>query len=243
MQTKPVQATLAARNDKSQPSQATKEAIGSDFLVKIAVPVGLAIIAAFLNASAVAKQMKTQTFLSYKQDLSFGHIVNENDLVEVKIGGQLGQIPYLKDAKSSRSQLIGRIVNRPIKRGELVVESQFGGISVTESSEFRSFELPRNLSRNLARSVRPGQWFTVRYAMKNNTDSVYALGPFEVAPIDQNYRLDASDSVTVLNVKIDGDVDKQIFMLQEVLENNSKYSSQWVPLSSISKVALVSATK
>jgi hypothetical protein len=150
MQTKPVQATAVAKNDKAQPKQATKEAIGSDFLVKIAVPIVLAFIAAFLNASAVAKQMKTQTFLSYKQDLSFGHIVNENDLVEVKIGGQLAQIPYLKDAKTSRTQLIGRIVNRPIKKGELVVESQFGGISVTESSEFRSFELPRNLSRNLA---------------------------------------------------------------------------------------------
>jgi hypothetical protein len=243
MQTKPVQPTAVAKNEKNQPKQAAKEAIGSDFLFKIAVPVVLAFIAAFLNANAVAKQMKTQGFLSYKDDLSFGHIVNENDLVEVKIGGQLGQIPYLKDAKTSRTQLIGRIVNRPIKKGELVVESQFGGISVTESSEYRSFELPRNLSRNLARSVRPGQWFTVRYALKNNTDTVYALGPFEVAPIDQNYRLDSSESVTVLNVKEDKDVDQQIFMLQEVLEGNSKYTSQCVPLSATAKEAQPSVDK
>lgn len=237
MQTKTVPVKTTLKNEKTLPSPESKETLGSDFLVKIAIPLVLAFIAAFLNATAVAKQMKTQSFLSYRDNLSFGHIVNENDLVEVKIGGQLGQIPYLKDAKTSRTELIGRVVNRPIKKGELVVESQFGGISVTESSKYRSFELPRNLSRNLARSVRPGQWFTVRYALKNNTGKVYALGPFEVAPIDQNYRLDSSDSVTVLNIKEDADVDQQIFMLQEVLESNSKYTSQCVPLSATPKPA------
>lgn len=216
---------------KTVPKQETVEGSSSDIVVKIAIPLVLAFVAAALNASAVARQMKTQPFLAYKEDLPIGHIIKNSDLVEVKIGGDLGQIPYHRPSENAASELIGRVINRPVKKGELIVESQFGGISVPDLGKYRSFELPRNLSRTLARSVRPGQWFTIRYALKNNTDKVYELGPFEVAPVDQNYRLDSVDAVTVLNLKMNEDTDRQIFMLQEVLEESNKYTHQCVPLS------------
>lgn len=208
--------------------QKPSEGGSTELLVKIAIPIGLAVLAGVLNASAVARQMQTQPFFAFKEELPVGHMLTESDVVEVNLGGELSQIPYMRPTVSSKSELVGRVMNRPVKKGELVVDSQFGGVSLSKGKS-KSFELPRNASRSLARSVRPGQWVSFQYAIKSDAKQIYELGPFEVGPVDPSYRSESTDPATILNVEIGPDSDLQILKLLEVLENENKYHSWCIP--------------
>ena len=207
----------------SAPLQNQTEGSSTEILVKIAIPIALAVVAGLLNASAVSRQMQTQPFYAFKEDLPIGHMISVADLHEVRIGGELGGIPYLRPASINKEDFVGRVLNRDIKKGELIVESQFGGISLPKA-RMKSFELPRNSGRLIARSARPGQSVTVQFSIKNDPNAVlYELGPFEVAPVDQNYKSDSHENPLVLNIALDKSTDRQVVKLLEVLENESKY--------------------
>lgn len=251
MQTKNAIPAAPPKTVKPAQRQEGNEKGGSEVLVKIAIPVVLALVASILNASAVARQMKTQAFLAYNKDLPVGHVVGKEDLAEVKIGGDLGQIPYLLHADTAEAELIGRVVDRPIKKGELVVEGQFGGISVA-GQELVPYDLDRDETRALGNSIRPGQWFYVKFQERNEsrekdqiTNSLSEIGPFQVAPVDKTYRTDSSDHVTRLNMYYqDPDRDREILILKDILGSghSGKYRELIEPVAYVPQVPVQKST-
>jgi hypothetical protein len=243
MNTKNISATATTARVKPATQSSGSETGGSGLIVKIAIPLVLALVAAMLNATAVARQMKTQAFLTYKQDLTIGHEVTDEDLVEVKLGGDVGQVPYILNTEAAKSELTGRVLNRPVKQGELVVETQFGGISIP-GVELVPQELTKDESRNLGQSPRPGQWFYVKYVVREDEGKTFRLGPFQVAPVDKSYRTDSSDSVTVLNLPRDKTADRQIFTLKKILSSgqSGKYDHVVELLASAPSIQITSPT-
>lgn len=251
MQTKHATPAAPAKTVKPAPRQEGNEKGGTEVLVKIAIPLVLALVAAVLNASAVARQMKTQTFIAYSKDLPIGHVVGKDDLAEVKIGGDLGQIPYLLHADTARSELVGRVVDRPIKKGELVVEGQFGGVSVA-GQELVPYDLDRDETRALGHSIRPGQWFYVKFQERNQTqgkdqitNNLNEIGPFQVAPVDKTYRTDSTDYVIRLNMYYqDPNRDQEILILKDILGSghSGKYRELIEPIAYVPQVPVQKST-
>lgn len=170
-----------------------------DSIFKIALPLGLAIMAALLNASAVSQQMQTRTYVAFSADLPIGHVVREEDLVSVELGGQTGQLHVPPFTADDRDVWLGRILGTNVQKGELIAEKHFGGVELGTSKEETLLLSSSQFGQSEAGLLRPGQWvYFTCYPRRDQTATEVHVGPFRVAAFDAQRQSDGDGGILLI---------------------------------------------
>jgi hypothetical protein len=171
----------------------------TDSILKIALPIGLAIMAALLNASAVSQQMQTRSYVAFKADLPIGHVLREEDLVTVKLGGQTGQLNVPPITAQELQAWLGRILGEQVEKGELLTKKHLGGIELGSTKEETLLLSSSQFGQSEAGLLRPGQWvyFTCYPRREPNAQEIH-VGPFRVAAFDTQRQNDGDGGILLL---------------------------------------------
>jgi hypothetical protein len=88
---------------------------------RLALPLGLGLVAAVMNWSIVAAKIKPESFVAVARDYAQGQPLKESDLVEVQISGPLEALRQAAVPWEHRATLFDRRVPRALLRGDLVL--------------------------------------------------------------------------------------------------------------------------
>jgi hypothetical protein len=190
-------ATGNTQNHRTEPvGESTKV---TDSILKIALPIGLAVMAALLNASAVSQQMQTRTYVAFKSELPIGHVLREEDLVSVNLGGQTGQLNVPPITAEERQAWLGRILGEKVEKGELITGKHFGGVELGTMKEETLLLSSSQFGQSEAGLLRPGQWvYFTCYPRRDQTAREIHVGPFRVAAFDAQRQSDGEGGILLI---------------------------------------------
>lgn len=171
----------------------------TDSILKIALPIGLAVMAALLNASAVSQQMQTRTYVAFNSDLPVGHVLRVEDVVSVELGGQTGQLNVPPVTTEERQAWLGRILGEKVQKGELITEKHFGGVELGTAKEETLLLSSSQFGQSEAGLLRPGQWvYFTCYPRRDQTAPEIHVGPFRVAAFDSQRQSDGDGGILLI---------------------------------------------
>jgi len=170
-----------------------------DSILKILLPLGLAVMAGLLNASAVSRQMRTQTYLSFQTDLPIGHVLTEADLAPIDLGGETSQLNVQPAPSDQQLVWMGRVLGQSVKKGELIEEKHFGGVELGTSKEETLLLSTNQFGQNEAGLLQPGQWlYFTCYRKGDQAAPEQHVGPFRVASYDAQRKSDSDGGVLLI---------------------------------------------
>jgi hypothetical protein len=156
-------------------------------------------MAGLLNASAVSRQMRTQTYLSFQTDLPIGHVLRAEDFEPIELGGATSQLNVQPVLTSQQVAWIGRVLGQSVKKGELVEEKHFGGVELGTSQEETLLLSANQFGQNEAGLLQPGQWiYFTCYRKGDQTAPELYVGPFRVASYDAQRKSDSEGGVLLI---------------------------------------------
>lgn len=191
-----------------------------DTWLKISIPIVLALLAAVMNASAIHRQMQTQPYLAFKENLPIGHVVSESDFISIELGGQTANLTVTATNNPDKSHWVGRILGRNSYQGELVREEHFGGVELGTNAEETLLLSEQQIGSSEASLLRPGQWvYFTCYPKGSTTAAETHIGPFRVAAFDKARKTNNQGGVLLI-YSANEKGRKERRRLVEILDNN-----------------------
>lgn len=161
-------------------------------LLRVGVPILLALLAAAFNALAVRKQIAHIDAYELVKDVKIGTILSADDLHLVKVAGNLDKralvtkelLNRLFELGESSSEQSNLILTRNMAKGELLTMASLGGRGTVQAGANQELvHVPRAIIRGNGKNLQPGQlvYFIVFKKRADEKSETVEIGPFQVA--------------------------------------------------------------
>ncbi|TWU05314.1 hypothetical protein CA54_60020 [Symmachiella macrocystis] len=207
-------------------------------LTKLALPVGLGLVAAFLNYKTVSARIQPQYFVRVSEDLQAGESFSGDNLTKVSLQGERSDLSKTFVPWKERAVLYQRPVPRNLQAGDIVFWRDATAPTLKLSAEpgelefhvaFRDLQaVPKDIRAGQQVSFRVGTDTTklrgdarTNYVANATTDQ--KIGPFrvlEVGGFDVSGEEDAARSNGYIKVAVKWD-DERMERLSQAMETHS----------------------
>jgi hypothetical protein len=150
---------------------------------RLALPLGLGLLAAVLNWTAVRMQIEPRAFVRVCRNLAVGEVITANDLSVVQLAGDLGALPDTAIPWEERSILYQWRTSRDLKRGDVVLRRDI----CPPKAEFDLRPGERAVPIMLSSAIYVPDFLNVgddvSFAVETDEGKVESLGPFRILAI------------------------------------------------------------
>ncbi len=207
-------------------------------LTKLALPIGLGLVAAFLNYKTVNARLQPQFFVRVSDDLKAGDSFSDTNLTQVPLYGDTSDLEQTFVPWKERAVLYQRPVPRDLKAGDVVFwrDATAPTLKLSADAGELEFHVPFRDLQAVPKDIRAGQQVSFRLGVDKTklrgdarTNYVAAdavdqkIGPFrvlEVGGFDPAGAEEAARSNGYIKVAVKWD-DQRMERLSQAMETHS----------------------